>query len=179
MNRYPELKSFLLEGEAESYQGVTVEFIKGRRSVMVLTDADDHEVDHINLQDYATKTELHELFQELGFQLKSEEEMEEMRRIKEENEAEEERKRLERLRLLKEQTAKRREERIKMHEERKKIEQESEPKIVSGRTSGEEDREDRRRKREQHRQERRRKKREEVDLLRAEGEKRQTVQTEL
>ena len=69
LNKYPELKSFLVHGEAEYYQGVTVEFVKGRKAILKIF-RDGTEVEEINLQEINDKTALHALFQEKGFQLK-------------------------------------------------------------------------------------------------------------
>lgn len=59
----------LVDGEAEYYQGITVEFVKGRTAVLTIYQ-DDEEIEQINLQDESlatSKDALHGLFQEKGF----------------------------------------------------------------------------------------------------------------
>lgn len=61
----PILKSFLKDGEAESYQNVQVKFVPGRKAVMTIYESDDDEGDggeegwvekeQIVLSDYKTK----------------------------------------------------------------------------------------------------------------------------
>jgi hypothetical protein len=65
LNKLPQLKSFLKDGEAESYVGVTVEYIHGRRAVLTIYE-DEEELEKITLSDYATKEEMHALFVEKG-----------------------------------------------------------------------------------------------------------------
>mmetsp|Transcript_3139 Transcript_3139/g.4827 ORF Transcript_3139/g.4827 Transcript_3139/m.4827 type:complete len:163 (-) Transcript_3139:243-731(-) len=86
----PILKSFLKDGEAESYQNVVVTFVPGRKAVMTIYESDDGdeeasggggeeswvEREQIVLSDYKTKEEMHALMVEKGFQLKSPEEIE-------------------------------------------------------------------------------------------------------
>jgi acyl-CoA reductase-like NAD-dependent aldehyde dehydrogenase len=78
LNKLPQLKSFLKDGEAESYVGVTVEYIHGRRAVLTIYE-DEEEVEKITLSDYATKEEMHALFVEKGFTLKTPEEIEKVK----------------------------------------------------------------------------------------------------
>ena len=61
-----------MDGDAEYYQGVTVEFVKGRKAVLTIYQ-DGEEVEQVNLQDdaFLTKQALHSLFQEKGFQLRT------------------------------------------------------------------------------------------------------------
>ena len=58
----PILKSFLKDGEAESYQNVRVTFVPGRKAVMTIYESDDEggeeswvEKEQIVLSDYKTK----------------------------------------------------------------------------------------------------------------------------
>ena len=60
----PILKSFLKEGEAESYQNVEVTFVHGRKAIMTIYESDDGEEsgeegwvekEKIVLSDYKTK----------------------------------------------------------------------------------------------------------------------------
>ncbi len=60
----PILKSFLKDGEAESYQNVVVTFVPGRKAVMTIYESDDDdgggeeswvEKEQIVLSDYKTK----------------------------------------------------------------------------------------------------------------------------
>eukprot|EP00584_Thalassiosira_punctigera_P002325 CAMPEP_0172538236 /NCGR_PEP_ID=MMETSP1067-20121228/9667_1 /TAXON_ID=265564 ORGANISM="Thalassiosira punctigera, Strain Tpunct2005C2" /NCGR_SAMPLE_ID=MMETSP1067 /ASSEMBLY_ACC=CAM_ASM_000444 /LENGTH=176 /DNA_ID=CAMNT_0013323691 /DNA_START=152 /DNA_END=682 /DNA_ORIENTATION=+ len=117
----PQLKSFLKDGEAESYRNVEVKFIHGRKAIMTIWEAgyDNggvdgdrerwEEVEKITLSDYKTKVEMHALFIEKGFQMKSEEELAAWK-IQKEKEAEEER----------ERKQKQREQNLKMQEERRR-----------------------------------------------------------
>lgn len=66
LNKLPQLKSFLKDGEAESYQGVSVEYIHGRKAVLTIYNKNDEELEKITLSDYKTKEEMHALFQEKG-----------------------------------------------------------------------------------------------------------------
>lgn len=65
LNRLPELKSFLKDGEAESYHGISVEYIHGRQAVLTIYD-DEEEIEKITLSDYKTKEEMHALLVEKG-----------------------------------------------------------------------------------------------------------------
>jgi len=89
----PILKSFLKDGEAESYRNVQVKFPEGRKAfhlggkaIMTIYQSDDGEEggegwvekEKIVLSDYETKEEMHALMVEKGFQLKTPEEIEAM-----------------------------------------------------------------------------------------------------
>lgn len=78
MNRLPELKSFLKDSEAEEYQGVTVEYIHGRKAIFTIYH-DGEKTEDITLSEYSTKAEMHALMQEKGFVKKSDEEIAEMK----------------------------------------------------------------------------------------------------
>ncbi|KAL9185672.1 hypothetical protein ACHAXT_003449 [Thalassiosira profunda] len=111
----PILKSFLKDGEAESYRNVEVTFVPGKRAVMTLFEGrsaeareDWVELEKIILSDYKTKEEMHELMVEKGFTLKSEEEIAALKLQKQKEAVEEE-----------ERKTKRREEAMRQREERK------------------------------------------------------------
>lgn len=73
MNRLPELKSFLRDGEAEWYHNVTVTYVNGKHAVLTVSDDDDEAVvREISLHEIPTKPELHALMVELGFVLQDE-----------------------------------------------------------------------------------------------------------
>ena len=60
LNKMPELKSFLKDGEAESYHNVEVKFIHGRKAIMTIYESGDGEEswvekEKIVLSDYKTK----------------------------------------------------------------------------------------------------------------------------
>ena len=67
MNKYPQLKSFLKDGEAESYQGVTVKYIHGRTAVMTIFNDEGNVQEKILLHTLATKQDMHALMQRKGF----------------------------------------------------------------------------------------------------------------
>jgi hypothetical protein len=79
LNRLPELRSFLKEGEAEFYRGVTVDYIPGRQALLTIYESKDG-VDEIRekvtLSDIPTKKEMHQLMVDKGFVLKDEKELE-------------------------------------------------------------------------------------------------------
>jgi hypothetical protein len=72
LNRLPELKSFLLDGEAESYEGVTVEYVHGRTAVMTIF-LDGAEKEQVPLHTIQTKPKMHELMVKKGFVKKASE----------------------------------------------------------------------------------------------------------
>lgn len=74
MNRFPELKSFLKDGEAESYKGIKVTYIAGRTAVLTIYK-DGTEVEKINMHELTDKASMHKLFQEKGFVRKSPDEI--------------------------------------------------------------------------------------------------------
>lgn len=53
------------DGEAESYEGVTVEYIHGRKAVLTIFE-EEEELEKITLSDYQTKEEMHALMVEKG-----------------------------------------------------------------------------------------------------------------
>lgn len=64
------MKSFLKGGEAEEYEGITIEWIRGRRAVLTIYE-DDVQKEEIQLFALKTKEELHAMFQEKGFRRKN------------------------------------------------------------------------------------------------------------
>jgi hypothetical protein len=68
-------------GEAETYQNVEIEYIHGRKAVLtIFHDGEEQEkIDISNLKKLRTREDLHALFLEKGFVLKSEEEIEAFR----------------------------------------------------------------------------------------------------
>lgn len=72
LNRLPELKSFLKDGEAEQYEGVTVKYVHGRTAVMTIYDGNRKEVKKVDLHVIRSKEALHAVMRENGFVLKNE-----------------------------------------------------------------------------------------------------------
>mmetsp|Transcript_25816 Transcript_25816/g.39553 ORF Transcript_25816/g.39553 Transcript_25816/m.39553 type:complete len:112 (-) Transcript_25816:891-1226(-) len=70
----PELKSFLKDGEAEEYRGVSVEYVMGRKAVMTIYNHDGTKLEDITLSDFKKKSQMHKLMQEKGFVKMDEEE---------------------------------------------------------------------------------------------------------
>jgi Sep15/SelM redox domain len=66
LNKLPELKAFLLNGEAESYEGVMIEYIHGRTAVMTIYE-DDVEKEKVQLHNIQSRREMHELMRQKGF----------------------------------------------------------------------------------------------------------------
>lgn len=80
LNRLPELRSFLKDGEAEFYRGVTVSYIPGRQAVLTIYESDNGTDDmvireKVTLSDIPTKEEMHQLMKDKGFVLKDEKEL--------------------------------------------------------------------------------------------------------
>lgn len=84
LNRLRELKSFLLDGEAEEYQGVEVEYVQGRKATMYIYDSSGEEVEQITLSDYETKEDMHRMMQQKGFPKKSPEEIRALQQTRQE-----------------------------------------------------------------------------------------------
>lgn len=78
LNRMPELKSFLKDGEAEWYVGFNVTYVTGRRAVMHIYNEGGSKVEVIDLtvSKLQTKKALHALMAEEEFVKKSEEAVE-------------------------------------------------------------------------------------------------------
>ncbi|KAK1732504.1 hypothetical protein QTG54_016787 [Skeletonema marinoi] len=130
----PILKSFLKDGEAESYQNVQVKFVPGRKAIMTIYESGDDddegeeeswvEKEQIVLSDYKTKDEMHALMVEKGFQLKSPEEVEAIQQqYKDEAEAERTKaeERREEMRIRREEMQRQREEKM-MEDARAEVE---------------------------------------------------------
>jgi Sep15/SelM redox domain len=71
LNRYPELKSFLKDGEAEQYAGIKVTYVAGRTAVLTIYQ-DKVKQEEVVLHELKNKAAMHELFRQKGFVLKSE-----------------------------------------------------------------------------------------------------------
>ena len=81
LNKYPEVKSFLKDFEAEEYQGVEVQYVGGKPAILsIFLDGELQE--EVNLFDINNKSELHSMMVEKGFVKKSDEEIEEMKKLK-------------------------------------------------------------------------------------------------
>jgi len=129
----PILKSFLKDGEAESYQNVQVKFVPGRKAIMTIYESGDGDDDEeeswvekeqVVLSDYKTKDEMHALMVEKGFQLKSPEEVEAIQQqYKDEAEAERTKaeERREEMRIRREEMQRQREEKM-MEDARAEVE---------------------------------------------------------
>lgn len=74
LNKLPQLKSFLKDGEAEEYQNVEVTFIPGRKAVLTIYES-GKEREKVTLSDISTKPEMHKLMVDKGFERKSEDEI--------------------------------------------------------------------------------------------------------
>lgn len=63
MNKLPNLKSFLKDGEAESYKNVQVNFVAGKKAIMTIYEGESSDVwedgmvekEKVVLSDYKTK----------------------------------------------------------------------------------------------------------------------------
>jgi len=125
LNRLPELKSFLKDGDVETYRGVEpIEWIKGREAVLTVYRNGVEAAAGIKLSEYKTKDDLHRMMLEQGFTKKSPDEieriMQQVRKRKEE-EAEAQRVRNEERRKKMEEA---REKRRLEEEERRRLEEE-------------------------------------------------------
>jgi hypothetical protein len=78
LSTFKAVETFLLDGHAETYRGVSVLFIAdGRDPVMVIKDEVGGKVrQRIQLKQYKTVPELHELMENLGFQKRTRRELE-------------------------------------------------------------------------------------------------------
>jgi Sep15/SelM redox domain len=79
LNKLPALKSFLQNGEAEGYHGITLEFIAGMEPTLTIYNKDQEKEELINLRPYDTNAALHELMMSQGFVLRSPEERDQIR----------------------------------------------------------------------------------------------------
>jgi len=87
------VRKFLKEFEAEEYRNVEVEYVRGKPSVLTISDDDGNEIEEVQLFDIATNEEIHEMMINKGFERKSDVEIVEMK-AKKQKEAEEEQTRL-------------------------------------------------------------------------------------
>jgi len=69
LNRNPALKNFLKGGEVDTYEGIEVEWIPGRKAVMHIYD-DGKEVEEVGLYELTTREEIVKKIEEKGFHLK-------------------------------------------------------------------------------------------------------------
>jgi len=74
LNKLPELKSFLKDGEAETYKGISIEYVPGRSATLTIYE-NEIEKERILLSSYKKKKDMHALMVEKGFERKSEEEI--------------------------------------------------------------------------------------------------------
>lgn len=75
------MKSFLKDFEAEEYRGVEVQYVGGKPAILsIFKDGELRE--EVNLFDINNKTELHAMMVEKGFVRKTDEEIEEMKKVK-------------------------------------------------------------------------------------------------
>lgn len=65
-SKLPDLRTFLKNGYAEGYEGVTIKYISGRATVLIVFE-DDIEVDRVPLKGFHTHEELHTAMQQAGF----------------------------------------------------------------------------------------------------------------
>ena len=66
LNRYPHLKSFLKDYEAEEYRNVELQFVKGKAAVLSIF-SDGELKEEVDMHQYGTKEELHTMMVEKGF----------------------------------------------------------------------------------------------------------------
>jgi len=69
LNRLPNVKKFLKGGEAEQYEGIKVEWIRGKKPVLTIYE-DGVQREEVQLENYDDVDRLHALFAEKGFQKK-------------------------------------------------------------------------------------------------------------
>ena len=65
------LKSFLKDGEAEQYDGVTITYIHGRTAIMNIYNEHHQLLETIQLHTIRSKEKLHQIMKEKGFQSKT------------------------------------------------------------------------------------------------------------
>jgi hypothetical protein len=76
-SKLPVLKSFLKNGDAECYEGITVRYVPGRSAVLTVYGEQEglleqQEERRYSLEQYRSLDDLHKLMTEAGFALKSE-----------------------------------------------------------------------------------------------------------
>jgi Sep15/SelM redox domain len=91
LNKLPALQSFLKNGEAEGYHGITIEYISGMEPTLTVYDNNNNNNKHgheeeeeevIHLRPYDTNALLHDLMVSQGFVRKSDEERKQIRHDK-------------------------------------------------------------------------------------------------
>eukprot|EP00980_Cylindrotheca_fusiformis_P024156 scaffold11571_cov122-Cylindrotheca_fusiformis.AAC.19 len=95
---------FLKDGHAESYERVVVAYFIGHheKPTLSIIDADDNEIENIELDSFRSVQELHDLFCSKGFERKPQEEVEALLKERREKKEVTKRTRVEYLRKLKE-----------------------------------------------------------------------------
>jgi hypothetical protein len=111
LNRYPHLKSFLKDYEAEEYGGVAVQFVSGKPAILSIY-SDGELKEEIDLHYYLSKDELHALMVEKGFIRMSPDEAIAMKERKAMERVEEQNRRVAERAYYREESKKRRDERI-------------------------------------------------------------------
>ena len=81
LNRYPHLKSFLKDYEAEEYRNVELQFVKGKAAVLSIF-SDGELKEEVDMHQYGTKEELHTMMVEKGFVRMPEDEVVAMKELK-------------------------------------------------------------------------------------------------
>jgi hypothetical protein len=84
----PAVKSFLLDGEAEEYRNVEVEFVSGKNAILTIF-VNNVELEQVDLSEYTDKEDIHTMMVEKGFEKMEGEELEQARRKLAEKTAEE------------------------------------------------------------------------------------------
>jgi len=74
LNKNPELKAFLKGGEVENYEGVEVEWIRGRKAVMHIYE-DGKEVEKVDIYELTTHAAIVKTMEEKGLRLKSDQQL--------------------------------------------------------------------------------------------------------
>ena len=137
MNRYPHLKSFLKDYEAEEYLGIAVQFVSGKPAVLSIY-SDGEVKEEIDLHQYSSKDELHALMVEKGFVRMSEDDAVAMRERKAIEVVEAQKRREADRAYYRAESEKRRDAKmaymkeVKAEEEREKAEAEAKTKMAAG-----------------------------------------------
>eukprot|EP00934_Nitzschia_sp_Nitz4_P005867 Nitzschia sp. Nitz4//scaffold27_size158506//39978//40595//NITZ4_002590-RA/size158506-snap-gene-0.198-mRNA-1//1//CDS//3329545458//5857//frame0 len=69
LNKHKVLKSFLKDGEAEEYEGISIVWKAGKKATLTIY-RDGAEQETVQLYDLKTKEEMHSMFQAKGFHKK-------------------------------------------------------------------------------------------------------------
>jgi Sep15/SelM redox domain len=86
LNRYPLLKSFLKDGEAEWYRNVHVTYIAGREAILTIKDKNGIELEKVVMHTLPDKAAMHAMMVNKGFVLDEDKKSEAMRKEKERRE---------------------------------------------------------------------------------------------